>query len=110
MSWPDCMGQWIRFNENSYFLHMIHRYLALVIGLMILYLSHAVGRFAIPGSFVKTIARLLGLIFILHIIMSIALVTLGFDGWLRVVHLSLAGIIWLFVSWLFIEYRLFKTA
>ena len=110
MSWTDCMGQWIRFNENSYFLHMIHRYLALVIGLMILYLSHAVGRFAIPGSFVKTIARLLGLIFILHIIMSIALVTLGFDGWLRVVHLSLAGIIWLFVSWLFIEYRLFKTA
>ena len=110
MSWPDCMGQWIIFNENSYFLHMIHRYLALVFGLMILYLSHAVGRFAIPGSFVKVIARSLGLIFILHIILSIALVTLGFDGWLRVVHLSLAGIIWLFVSWLFIEYRIFKTA
>ena len=49
-------------------------------------------------------------ILILHIILSIALVTLGFDGWLRVVHLSLAGVIWLFVSWLFIEYRIFKTA
>jgi len=110
MSWPDCMGQWIRFNETSYFLHMIHRYLALVFGLMILYLSHAVGRFAMPGSFVKVIARLLGLIFIIHILFSIGLVHAGFDGWLRVVHLSLAGIIWLLVSWLFIEYRIFKTA
>ncbi len=110
MSWPDCMGQWIRFNETSYFLHMIHRYLALVFGLMILYLSHAVGRYAMPGSFVKVIARLLGLIFIIHILFSIGLVHAGFDGWLRVVHLSLAGIIWLLVSWLFIEYRIFKTA
>ena len=108
MSWPDCMGQWIRFNETSYFLHMIHRYLALVFGLMILYLSHAVGRYAMPGSFVKVIARLLGLIFIIHILFSIGLVHAGFDGWLRVVHLSLAGIIWLLVSWLFIEYRIFK--
>ena len=108
MSWPDCMGQWIRFNETSYFLHMIHRYLALVFGLMILYLSHAVGRFAMPGSFVKIIARLLGLIFVIHILFSIGLVHAGFDGWLRVVHLSLAGIIWLLVSWLFIEYRIFK--
>jgi len=110
MSWPDCMGQWIRFNETSYFLHMIHRYLALVFGLMILYLSHAVGRVAMPGSFVKVIARLLGLTFVIHILFSIGLVHAGFDGWLRVVHLSLAGIIWLLVSWLFIEYRIFKTA
>jgi len=109
MSWPDCMGQWIRFNETSYFLHMIHRYLALVFGLMILYLSHAVGRVAMPGSFVKVIARLLGLTFVIHILFSIGLVHAGFDGWLRVVHLSLAGIIWLLVSWLFIEYRIFKT-
>tara|TARA_B100001123_G_scaffold248344_1_gene277342 strand:- start:954 stop:1868 length:915 start_codon:yes stop_codon:yes gene_type:complete len=109
MSWPDCMGQWIRFNETSYFLHMIHRYLALVFGLMILYLSHAVGRYAMPGSFVKVIARLLGLTFVIHILFSIGLVHAGFDGWLRVVHLSLAGIIWLLVSWLFIEYRIFKT-
>tara|TARA_Y100000590_G_scaffold223267_1_gene252574 strand:+ start:887 stop:1801 length:915 start_codon:yes stop_codon:yes gene_type:complete len=109
MSWPDCMGQWIRFNETSYFLNMIHRYLALVFGLMILYLSHAVGRYAMPGSFVKVIARLLGLTFVIHILFSIGLVHAGFDGWLRVVHLSLAGIIWLLVSWLFIEYRIFKT-
>jgi len=109
MSWPDCMGQWIRFNETSYFLHMIHRYLALVFGLMILYLSHAVGRYAMPGSFVKVIARLLGLTFVIHILFSIGLVHAGFDGWLRVVHLSLAGIIWLLISWLFIEYRIFKT-
>jgi len=109
MSWPDCMGQWIKFNESSYFLHMLHRYLALVFGLMILYISHVVGRFAMRGSFVKIIARSLGLIFILHILFSIGLVHAGFDGWLRVVHLSLAGIIWLFVSWLFIEYRIFKS-
>jgi len=109
MSWPDCMGQWIKFNESSYFLHMIHRYLALIFGLMILYLSHVIGRFAISGSFVKMISRSLGLVFILHILLSIGLVHAGFDGWLRVVHLSLAGIIWLFVSWLFIEYRIFKS-
>tara|TARA_B100000408_G_scaffold64283_1_gene49236 strand:- start:2677 stop:2946 length:270 start_codon:yes stop_codon:yes gene_type:complete len=88
---------------------MLHRYLALIFGLMILYISHVVGRFAMRGSFVKIIARSLGLIFILHILFSIGLVHAGFDGWLRVVHLSLAGIIWLFVSWLFIEYRIFKS-
>jgi len=34
MSWPDCMGQWIKFNESSYFLHMLHRYLALVFAII----------------------------------------------------------------------------
>ena len=107
MSWPDCMGQWVSFKDHNYLTHMVHRYLALFIGILILYAAHFVGRSSSKKSFVKFISRSLSIIFILQIIFSVLLVTAGFGNWLRIIHLSLAGAIWLFCSWLVIEYRLF---
>ena len=107
MSWPDCMGQWISFKDHNYLTHMVHRYLALFIGILILYAAHFVGRSSSKKSFVKYISRSLSIVFILQVIFSVFLVTAGFGNWLRIIHLSLAGVIWLFCSWLVIEYRLF---
>jgi len=110
MSWPACMGQWITFKDKSYFIHMIHRYLAAIIGLLILYSAHFVGRFSSKNTFVKLISRSLSIMFILQIIFSVLLVTAGFTNLLRVIHLTFAAVIWLFSSWLFIEYRLYTQS
>ncbi len=110
MSWPDCMGQWITFKEKSYFIHMIHRYLAVIIGLLILYSAHIVGRFSSKNTFVKLISRSLSFMFVFQIIFSILLVTAGFTNLLRVIHLTFAATIWIFSSWLFIEYRLYTQS
>ena len=110
MSWPACMGQWITFKDKSYFIHMIHRYLAAIIGLLILYSAHFVGRFSSKNTFVKLISRSLSIMFILQIIFSVLLVTAGFTNLLRVIHLTFAAAIWLFSSWLFIEYRLYTQS
>ena len=107
MSWPDCMGQWVSFKDHNYLTHMLHRYLALFIGILILYAAHFVGRSSAKKSFVKNISRSLSIMFVLQIIFSVLLVTTGFGNWLRIVHLSFAAAIWLFCSWLYIEYRLF---
>ncbi len=91
--WPRCNGLWLSGEESS-IINMVHRYMAVFVGLLLL------GMWALSFSERKTLAnvfRLSSLILVLfgtQVILGVLIMWTGLMDWSRVMHLVVGTLTW----------------
>ena len=93
-TWPHCQGQ--LFPDGQFaLLHMLHRGLALIVGaLIVAVLAHAWRRRSGPPYMRRMAAGMSGF-FLVQVAVGAAIVLLGFPVAARVLHLSMASLVWM---------------
>ncbi len=93
-SWPLCRGDIFPGGE-MYMLHMIHRYIALVVGLILLMIS-IVAKFTLPKqSGIIRVSLLSNSIMLVQVLFGAVMIWAEFPSYLKAVHLSMATLLWI---------------
>ena len=93
-TWPLCRGE-ILPDGAAYLLHMAHRYVAALVGLVILAACWRAWAVSAEGSPVRAGAFAVAVSFAVQIGMGAVVVWSGFDGEYKAIHLSLATAVWI---------------
>ena len=92
-TWPLCRGSLLP-EGWAYAVHMAHRYIAAIVGIIILWTAWKAWTSAPERSPVRTAAALLAAAFALQVVVGAFLVWGGFAADLKATHLSLATLVW----------------
>ena len=93
-SWPLCRGS--LFPEGAPFaLHMGHRYVAGLIGLLVLYTSYVGWRGRASRPDIARSAVILAIVFLVQVFVGALTVWTGFSPEMKAAHLSVATLVWM---------------
>ena len=93
-SWPLCRGS--LFPEGAPFaVHMGHRYVAGLIGLLVLYTSYVGWRGRASRPDIAWSAVILAMVFLLQVLVGALTVWAGFSAEMKAAHLSVATLVWM---------------
>lgn len=93
-TWPLCQGS--LFPEGSaYAIHMGHRILAALVGVIIIVTAVAAVRQRLDRPDVAWAGQLMGIAFVVQVLLGAALVGAGFTATMKAVHLSVATVVWI---------------
>lgn len=98
-TWPLCRGSLLP-DGWAYTVHMGHRYIAAVVGIVILWTAWRSWASAPAHSPVRTASVLLALAFALQIAVGAFVIWSNFAADLKATHLSLATLVWVFLVFL----------
>ena len=98
-TWPLCRGS-ILPEGWAYTVHMGHRYIAAIVGIVILWTAWKAWGSAPPQSPVRMAAASLVTAFALQIAVGAFVIWGGFSADLKATHLSLATLVWVFLVFL----------
>ena len=98
-TWPLCRGS-ILPEGWAYTVHMGHRYIAAIVGIVILWTAWKAWDSAAPQSPVRMAAAFLVTAFALQIAVGAFVIWVGFSADLKATHLSLATLVWVFLVFL----------
>ena len=92
-TWPLCRGS-ILPEGWAYTVHMGHRYIAAIVGIVILWTAWKAWVSAAPQSPIRMAAASLATTFALQIVVGAFVIWSGFGADLKATHLSLATLVW----------------
>lgn len=93
-TWPLCRGSLLP-DGWAYTVHMGHRYIAAVVGIVILWTAWKAWASAAPNSPVRMAAVSLATAFAVQIVVGAFVIWNGFSADLKATHLSLATLVWI---------------
>ncbi len=98
-SWPLCRGS--LFPEGTSFaVHMGHRYVAGLIGMLVLYTSYVGWRERATRPDVARGAVILAIVFMVQVFAGALTVWAGFSAEMKAAHLSLATLVWIALAYM----------
>ncbi len=107
-TWPLCRGSLLP-DGMAYWVHMAHRYIAAVVGIVILWTAWRAWVSAAAQSPVRLVAACVAAAFALQVAVGAFVIWGGFAADLKATHLSLATLVWvglITLSGLIYSYRL----
>lgn len=93
-TWPLCRGEFLP-DGAAYLIHMAHRYIAAMVGLLVLAACWRAWAVSPDGSPVRIGAAFTVLAFAVQIGLGAVVVWGGFDSEYKAIHLSLATVVWM---------------
>ena len=93
-TWPLCRGSLLP-DGWAYTVHMGHRYIAAIVGIIILWTAWKSWASAAPQSPVRMAAASLATAFAVQIVVGAFVIWNGFSADLKATHLSLATLVWI---------------
>ncbi len=98
-TWPLCNGSLFP-QESTYAIHMGHRLLAAIVGLLVLATAFAAWARRERRPEIGWAGLAIGSLFVLQTLVGAATVWEGFPSSLRAVHLSVASLLWMALAYL----------
>ena len=97
LDWPLCNGDAFP-SQRLQMIHMIHRYVALVIGLLVLYTLHLGFRGSVQPTPVRVLSLAGAALFVGQVLVGAGAVWTDFSQEFRALHLALATGVWAAVA------------
>ncbi len=92
--WPLCRGSLLPAG-TAYVIHMAHRYVAAIVGAVVLWAAWRVWRTSEESSAARFAAAAVAIAFAAQVVVGAAVIWMGFSGDIKATHLSMATLVWI---------------